>query len=391
MVYSVSELSVEERMGLLRSLYLTIFLISTAYGTITFLLPVFAESLGATYIELGLLGSIGSAVYTVMTILTGLMLDRFEKVRFFLVFTAFGALVPVLFSLTSRVSELFVLRGLLGVVSAAFWVTASTLTADLSPPEELTKSVVRYNVSWISGFVAGPILGGIVSDRYGFPALFVLVATLIIPSVLLIATRLSGRVTFRAVSGGVWKGFASLRPLALAYITIIPYAIVLGIYMAILPGHMGVLGISASAIGLLLTMTNSVRGLGFLSSERWVRWGTRRSLWVSSILMSGALFMVSKSNSIWEFALPLALYGFAGGIITPVILDYIAHESPSETLGASMGLHEFVYGVGMSLGPIVGGAIAEAYNPSTLYLTLAGLVLLILPLSLGLKEMSHGS
>ncbi len=381
----------EERRGLLRSLYLTIFLISTAYGTITFLLPVYAEGLGATYIELGLLGSIGSVVYTAMTLLTGLMLDRFEKVRFFLVFTAFGALVLVLFSLTSRVPGLFALRGLLGVASAAFWVTACTLTADISPPEELTKSVVRYNVSWISGFVAGPILGGIVSDRYGFPALFVLVATLIIPSVLLIATRLSGRVTLRAVSGGIWKGFASLRPLALAYITIIPYAIVLGIYMAILPGHMGVLGISASAIGLLLTMTNSVRGLGFLSSERWVRWGTRRSLWVSSILMSGALFLVSKSNSIWEFALPLALYGFAGGIITPVILDYIAHESPSETLGASMGLHEFVYGVGMSMGPIVGGAIAQAYNPSTLYMTLAGLVLLILPLSLGLKEMSHGS
>ena len=387
----MSELSVKERRKLLRSLYLTIFLISTAYGTITFLLPVYAEGLGATYIQLGLLGSIGSVVYTAMTLLTGLMLDRFEKVRFFLVFTAFGALVLVLFSLTTRVPELFALRGLLGVASAAFWVTASTLTADLSPPEELTKSVVRYNVSWISGFVAGPILGGIISDRYGFPALFILVATLIIPSVFLIATKLSGRVAFRAVTGGIWKGLTSLRPLALAYITIIPYAIVLGIYMAILPGHMGVIGLSASAIGLLLTMTNAVRGLGFLSSERWVRWGTRRSLWISAILMSGALFMVSKSNSIMEFALPLALYGFSGGIITPIILDYIAHESPKEALGASMGLHEFVYGVGMSLGPIVGGAIAEAYNPSTLYMTLAALVLLILPLSLGLKEMTHGS
>jgi MFS family permease len=386
----VSELSVLERKGLLRSLYVTIFLISTAYGAITFLLPVYAESLGATYIQLGLLGSIGSIVYTVMTLLTGLMLDRFEKVRFFLVFTAFGVLVPVLFSLTSSVPELFPLRGLLGVASAAFWVTASTLTADLSPPEELTKSVVRYNVSWISGFVAGPIIGGIVSDRYGFPALFVLIATLILPSVLLIATRLSGRVTFKAVGRGIWKGLNSLRPIALAYITLIPYAIVLGVYMAILPGHMGVLGISASAIGLLLTMTNAVRGLGFLSGERWMRWGTRRSLWVSAILMSGALFMVSKSNSIVEFALPLALYGFAGGIITPVILDYIAHESPSEARGASMGLHECVYGVGMSLGPIVGGFIAEAYNPSILYVTLSGLALLILPLSLGLKKRTHG-
>ena len=387
----MSELSVDERRRLLQSLYLAIFLISTAYGTITFLLPVYAEGLGATYIELGLLGSVGSVVYTAMTLLTGLMLDRYERIRFFLVFTAFGAVVPVLLSLTSQVPQLFTLRGLLGVVSAAFWVTASTLTADMSPPEELTKSVVRYNVSWISGFVAGPVLGGIVSDRYGFPALFIFVAMLIIPSVLLIVTRLSGRVALRAVTGGIWKGLTSLRPITLAYITLIPFAIVLGIYMAILPGHMGVLGISASAIGLLLTMTNAVRGLGFLSGERWVRWGTRRSLWVSAMLMSGALFMVSTSNSTLKFALPLALYGFAGGIITPVLLDYIAHRSPSEALGAAMGLHEFVYGVGMSLGPIVGGAIAEAYNPSILYVILAALALLIIPLSLGLKELSNGS
>jgi DHA1 family multidrug resistance protein-like MFS transporter len=382
----MSELSVDERRRLLRSIYLTIFLTSTAYGTITFLLPVYAEGLGATYIELGLLGSVGSVVYTAMTLLTGLMLDRFERIKFYLVFTAFGAVVPVLFSLTSQVPQLFALRGLLGVVSAAFWVTASTLTADISPPEELTKSVVRYNVSWISGFVAGPILGGIVSDRYGFPTLFILDAILIIPSVILIATKLSGRLTLRAVTGGIWKGLTSLRPITLAYITLIPYAIVLGIYMAILPGHMGVLGISASAIGLLLTMTNAVRGLGFLSGERWVSWGTRRSLWVSSILMSGALFMVSTSNSTAEFALPLALYGFGGGIITPVLLDYIAHRSPNEALGAAMGLHEFVYGVGMSLGPIVGGAIAEAYNPSTLYLLLAALVLFIIPFSMAFRS-----
>jgi len=209
-----------------------------------------------------------------------------------------------------------------------------------------------------------------------------LVATLIIPSVLLILTRLSGRVTLKAVTGGIWKGIASLRPIALAYITLIPYSFILGIYMAILPGHMGVIGISASAIGLLLTMTNAVRGLGFLSGEKWVGWGTRRSLWVCSMLISGALFLVSSSNTATEFAVPLALFGFGGGIITPVLLNYIAHRSPSESLGAAMGLHEFVYGVGMSLGPIVGGAIAEAYNPSILYILLAVLALIIIPLSM---------
>lgn len=38
----------------LRVLYLTIFLTSTGFGTATFLLPVFAQRLGASYIDLGL-------------------------------------------------------------------------------------------------------------------------------------------------------------------------------------------------------------------------------------------------------------------------------------------------------------------------------------------------
>ena len=355
----------------------------------TFLLPVYAESVGATYVELGILGAIGSIVYTLMTVLTGIFLDRYERIRFFFLSTATGVLVPSLLSLTTKVHELFILRVFLGIISAAFWVTASTLTADISPTEELTRSVVRYNLSWISGFVVGPILGGFLSDRYGFPALFLLVAALSIPSVILIKSKLSRNLELRASTGGIWKGISALKPITFAYVTLIPFAIVLGIYMAILPGHMGVIGIPASAIGFLLTLTNAVRGVGFFSSEYWVKWGTRKSIWVSSILLCGAFFIVSFSDKTIEFVLPLSVFGFAGGIITPVILDYIAHRSPNESLGAAMGLHEFVYGIGMSLGPIIGGAIAENFNPSILYQLLAILVLFIIPFSLRMDDNSE--
>jgi MFS family permease len=234
--------------------------------------------------------------------------------------------------------------------------------------------------------VVGPILGGFLSDRYGFPALFLLVAALSIPSVILIKSKLSGNLELRASTGGIWKGISALKPITFAYVTLIPFAIVLGIYMAILPGHMGVIGISASAIGFLLTLTNAVRGVGFFSSEYWVKWDTRKSIWVSSILLCGAFFIVSFSEKTIEFVLPLSVFGFAGGIITPVILDYIAHRSPNESLGAAMGLHEFVYGIGMSLGPIIGGAIAENFNPTILYQLLAILVLFIIPSSLRMGD-----
>lgn len=376
----------EERTGLLRSLYFTIFLTSTAFGTVTFLLPVYAAGLGASYIALGVIGAVGSVVYTVMTFLSGVLLDRFERVRFYVGFTVIGMLVVFLFALTSKVSDVIVVRGLLGVASGAFWVTASTLTADISPPELLTQSVGRYNLSWILGFVVGPFLGGLISDSYGFPALFIILSFLVLLSTALIWTRLAKRLELRNRSESHKLDFSAIRGILPAYATLLPYAVVLGIYMAILPGHMGELGISASAIGFLLTMTNGVRGLGFFNSERWVMWGTKKSLCLAAFLMTGALFMLSFSSTTLEFVAPLALYGLAGGIITPVILDYIAHRTPREVLGTAMGLHECVYGVGMTIGPMVGGVIAEAFQPSTLYLLLAALATLILPLSLGLDE-----
>lgn len=376
----------EERTGLLRSLYFTIFLTSTAFGTVTFLLPVYAAGLGASYIALGVIGAVGNVVYTVMTFLSGVLLDRFERVRFYVGFTVIGMLVVFLFALTSKVSDVIVVRGLLGVASGAFWVTASTLTADISPPELLTQSVGRYNLSWILGFVVGPFLGGLISDSYGFPSLFIILSFLVLLSTALIWTRLANRLELRNRSDSRRFNFSAIRGILLAYATLLPYAVVLGIYMAILPGHMGELGISASAIGLLLTMTNGVRGLGFFNSERWVMWGTKKSLGLAAFLMTGALFMLSFSSTTLEFVAPLALYGLAGGIITPVILDYIAHRTPREVIGTAMGLHECVYGVGMTIGPMVGGVIAEAFQPSTLYLLLAALATLILPLSLGLDE-----
>ena len=376
----------EERTGLLRSLYFTIFLTSTAYGTVTFLLPVYAEGLGASYIELGVIGAVGNVVYTVMTFLSGVLLDRFERVRYYLGFTVVGIAVVFIFSLTTKVSDVVVVRGLLGVASGAFWVTASTLTADISPPDLLTQSVGRYNLSWILGFIVGPFLGGLVSDAYGFNSLFVILSFVLILSVALIWGRLLTRLKLRNRSEDHRFNLTAIKGILLAYATLLPYATILGIYMAILPGHMGELGISASAIGFLLTMTNGVRGLGFFNSERWVRWGVKKSLGLSAIIMAGALFLVSFSSNTLGFVVPLALYGFAGGIVTPVILNYIAHRTPREVLGTAMGLHECVYGVGMTIGPMVGGVIAEAFQPSTLYLLLAALATLILPLSLGLDE-----
>lgn len=366
---------------LLNSLYLTNFLSSLAFGTIIYLLPVYAEGLGASYYDLGIIGGVGNAVYTVSTLITGFLLDMFEKVRFYSMFCVLGVIAILVFSLTTSVIDVILVRGLLGGVSAAFWVTASTLIADTSPPELLTKSMARYNISWITAFTVGPFLGGLISDAFGFPFLFVTFSTLNVVSFVIIFTYIRPNLERKKGGSNLRVSYQALKNLFYVYAALIPYALILGIYMAILPGHMKGLGITTALVGLLLTTSNGFRGLGFLFAERFVAWGVKKSLALASILLFVALLLVAFSHGAVSFLLPMILFGFAGGIITPVILDCVAGGAHPGTLGAALGTHEAIYGLGMCLGPVAGGAFAEAFQPTALYLTLATLSLLILPVS----------
>ena len=145
-----------ERLSILSVLYVTIFLTSTGLGTCTFLLPVYAETLGATYTDLGVIGAVGNIVYTIITLLCGYTLDRYEKIKLYTIFTLLGSLVMILFSIADNIPDIILARGLLGAASASFWVSASTLTAEISPISEIKRSLGRYKLAWIIGFTVGP-------------------------------------------------------------------------------------------------------------------------------------------------------------------------------------------------------------------------------------------
>ena len=368
-----------ERRSILKVLYVTIFLTATGLGTVTFLLPVYAETLGATYTDLGLIGAIGNVFYTVVTLVCGYMLDRYEKVNMYTVFTVIGGLTMLLFSFASNIPQIIGVRAVLGFAAATFWVTASTLTAQISPKEEVTQSLGRYNLAWVIGFTVGPYGGGVVSNIYGFKAFFISQAVLILISLILVLTRIRGRIELLNPQRHEKTSLNELNLLMLSYLTLVPFTLVLGIYMAIIPGHMKVVGLTASIIGLLLTITNGVRGLMFFNVERFVKWGTWKAIMAASLFMALSMFLVRNGGDAISFGIPLVFYGAGSGIMTPVLLDFISKRTPERLRGTAMGVHESIYGIGMCLGPLIGGAIADNYSAFTLYSILVGVALMILP------------
>jgi MFS family permease len=384
-----STLSDEGRKGLLRLLYLSIFLVATAIGTPMMLASVQVERLGATLLDIGLMGTASAVAYTVTTLIAGALLDRFEKVRLYLAFNVFtaGCLAYLVFS--RDVGQIFIARVLIGFAGGAFWAAAGAVTADIAPPDLLTQAIGRYNLSWILGFVIGPFAGGWVADTYGYPFLWTLLT-----GVMVVALMVNGvmvpKIRLETESKKIKFDFSAVASLKWAYITMIPYALGLGIYFYILPGYMAEKGLTATAIGFLLALDSAVKGVGFYYSEKIEGIGMKRGMLVGSIGLAVSLAGVAYATTELGFLGPLILFGAANGIIEPIIMNLIAHGSPRGSLGATLSFYEFMYGAFTCVSPVVAGYLSQLYPVSTTYVALGLITLLIIPFSSKLRKGENG-
>lgn len=380
-----STLSDESRTGLLRLLYLSVFLVSTAIGTPMMLASVQVERLGATLLDIGLMGTASAVAYTVTTLIAGAFLDRFEKVRLYLVFNVFttGCLTYLVFS--GDVGQIFIARVLIGFAGGAFWAAAGAVTADIAPPDLLTQAIGRYNLSWILGFVLGPFAGGWVADNYGYPFLWTLLTGVMMVA-LIVNCVMVPKIRLETESKKIKFDISAVASLKWAYITMIPYALGLGIYFYILPGYMAEKGLTATAIGFLLALDSAVKGVGFYYSEKIVGIGMKSGMLVGSIGLAISLVGFAYASTELEFLGPLILFGAANGIIEPIIMNFIAHGSPRGSLGATLSFYEFMYGAFTCVSPVVAGYLSELYPISTTYLALGLITLLIIPFSSKLRR-----
>ena len=368
-----------ENVAAQRSLYAVIFTVSLAVSTAMTMAPVYAERMGADYITLGLMGAAAAVGYTVTTLVSGALLDRYEKVRLYTLFNVAIAASMLAQVLARDVGDLIALRLLLGLSTGTFWVSSSAIVADLSPPEGLTHSIVVYNLSWMSGMVAGPLLGGLIGDALGFTALFASMALLVAAGAAITVLSPLGRVKLVNGSRAAKTDRSPMGPVAWAYVCC-------GVYFNIVPGHLGKVGYTATTIGLLLTLSNAAKGAGFLGVERLVRWGTRRALALISVILAAPLLVFTATTDIAVIGLALAVYGLGSGLIEPIILNYIAHRAPVESRGLAMGVYETVFGVGSAISPVAAGLVSEAWAVSAVYTLLAVVALTTIPLSLRLEE-----
>lgn len=344
-------------------LLLTMFLTVAGFGIVLPVLPYFAQDLGASSLEMGLMVSLYALAQFLFAPVWGSLSDRIgRKPVLILGMTGFG-LSFIAMAFVHSVAVLILVRFLGGMLSSSTFPSAQALVADLTPPERRGSSLALMGGSSNLGFVLGPLLGvPITSLGYGFSGLALTGGIAILLTALLAIAVLPAPRPRAATAGRRPPLTRSLR-LAVASAEAPCYWLVLVAAMAgssvfSMLGYylMERMGAPESANQLAF----SVMGIASAVIQFTVvgrameRWGETRTSSAGFLAGAVAFVLLLLAGRVWQACAAVAVWGVALALIRPPLTTLVSRRTRLGQ-GTALGIQASFESIGRMAGPLLAG------------------------------------
>ena len=343
---------------------LSIWLYWFAISTYIPILPTYAKDLGAGYQMIGvILGSFG-LTQVLLRLPLGIISDRLERRKVFLVAGTILGLVSSLGMWMFRdVYSLLFFRLLSGIAATA-WVLQTVLFARCYPQAESGKAMGLVSAVVNFGEMSAMFIGGLIAQYYGQEQSFLLAALIAVPALACntaIREVPTAKTSQEPVSlseiAGMSRDWSLMLPSLLGLvIQVITYGTVFGFVPLVAKG----LGANYTEIGLLPTIYLLPGIMASLLSATFFRRFFSERVMVAGgfLLMAAGCFFIPFVSDIITLFLAQAITGFARGLIFPILMSLGIRDIAGNRQATAMGFFQTVYGMGMFLGPLVVGAIS---------------------------------
>ncbi len=349
-------------------------------GIVIPLLPLYAESMGASGLWLGIIFAAFSISRTIFTPIFGRLSDRSGRKLFICIGLFFYALISLGFVWANSVLLLVLIRLVHGVTGAMILPIAQAYIGDISPEGEEGKWMGYSSAAFFSGFGFGPLMGGILTEQMGMNIAFFsmgglnmlafFIALFFLPEISRKTLAASPNLSFKEMSqSDMMAGLFSFR-LTLTFGR--------AIFFTFLPVFAAFsLGLRPNLIGILLSIYVLLSSLLGIPSGRIADRFSRRSLVVLGCLLSFAyLALVPLAHDFWQL-LALCILGSLGGAISlPAASALTVEEGRKYGMGSAIAVFTMALSIGMAVGPILGGVIVDFINIDSAFYFGAVVVLL---------------
>jgi len=360
-------------------LALSIFSSMLGVGIISPLLPLYADSLGANGIWLGVIFASFSISRAIFLPIVGRLSDRSGRKLFICIGLLFYSILSLGYIWAGSVSQLTLVRLLHGAAAGMIIPIAQAYVGDISPEGEEGTWMGYFHAAFFAGFGFGPLMGGALTKQFGMTVAFSTMGALNLLAFLIVAfslpevkqrkTAISHRLSFKKMStSGIIKGILSYR---------LSFSLGRGAFATFLPILAAIcIGLSPALIGVLLAVNILLMALFQPLSGKIADRFNRRVLVITGNLINFTfLALIPLAHNFWQLLGLCAVGGLSGAISIPAASALIVNEGKKFGMGSTFAMFTLAMSIGMAVGPLLGGVIADLLNVNSVFYFAAVVVL----------------
>lgn len=334
-------------------------------------LSLFAQSLGATPEQIGLIVSVSTLTGVFLKLPAGALSDIYGRRLLLRIGVVAFALPPFVYPFVADTGTLTGLRFIHGLATALFAPAALATVAELFQ-ERRGAALGGYTASTQAGALLGPVLGGWLVYVAGFPTTFVTAGIFGgLGLICFLVLRLNpapplGEKRLGRVAREMWQGFeivANNRAVLVTSVTDGAKMIANGALMAFLPIYGISVGLNPGQVGILF----GVQGVtSFLSKPIMGRASDRigrRPLILMGLLICAVSFvLIPQATAFPVLILLAALFGYGEAVVSSSTSALVADVSDIKRLGAGMGMQGTIMDIGHASGPLLAGFLVALFG-----------------------------
>jgi DHA1 family multidrug resistance protein-like MFS transporter len=283
-----------------------------------------------------------------------------------------GAVVLLLMGLARSAEQLVLLRAIQGLITGTV-SAANALLAAVAPRERMGYAMGALQMGQWTGVAAGPLIGGVIADAYGFHAPFFLTAALLLLSGVLVSLGVRGDAPRppqpaagpRPSMLAGWRALVAAPGMALTYGLRFLSSLAGTMLLPFTPLFIQSLMHGDARIGTFTGLVVAVASAaGTATAIFFGRLGDRRGhrRVLIGCALAAALCYLPQSlvREPWQLLALQALSGAAWGGITPALSALLARYGGTGNEGAVYGLDNSIVAAARALAPLVGAGVVLA-------------------------------
>ena len=346
------------------------FSVAVGFGIVVPAIPIFAKQFGVSNTAAGAVISAFAFMRLVSALGSGRLVNRLGERVVLATGIAIVAVSSALAGLAQSYGQLLALRGIGGVGSAMFTVSAISLLLRVSSADQRGRATGMWQSGFLFGAIAGPALGGPLTAISLRAPFFVYAATL-------------------AVAGSIGMLFLTHTPLhereaaaaAAPHRTTLPQALRVSGYRAALLANLGngwalfgvrssliplfvtsALGESATWVGVGFFVSAAVQGALLLPVGRFADGvGRRPAMIIGSSVATLSMGLIATFESLPAYVFAMALFG-AGAAFLSVAPSAAVGDVVAGRGGTVVAAFQMTSDLGAVVGPLVAGWLADTYS-----------------------------